>query len=338
MGQRVFSKLQWGLESSNGTAVAADTILSFAAQEVPPDRTVHFPTENLGVRVANVRAATYNYLARYSLESAEGCYFQALPMLFSILLKGNVTPVEQNGGEGDYKWDFTPDLTFGADNSLDSITLEMGDDTQAYEIEYGMLETLNISGNIAQDDGISTVDVSGNLFGRQVSTASYTGALSIPTMTQMNAKLARLYVDSAWAGVGGTEKTNILRGWSIDIVGGAHPKFMGSANKYFNTHGQGDIALMATLTLERNSDSDSLFDDFQAETFRVFRLEINGPQIGSGDLQNLTIDFGGHIEEIVPLANQDKGNNIDTALVHMIYDTTGSKGLQVTTTTDVSAI
>jgi len=258
--------------------------------------------------------------------------------LFSLLLKGNITPVEQNGGEGDYLWTFTPDLTSGADNDLDSITLEVGDDQQAYEIEYGMLESMNISGTVTQDEGINPVVVNGSLFGRQVTATSYTGAISLPTMTNLNSKLARLYVDTSWAGIGGTEKTNILRGFSIDIIGGAHPKFMGSANPYFNTHGQGHIALMASLTLERNAASDALFDDYQATTERFYRLEINGPQIGSGDVQNLTIDFSGYLENVIPLASEDRGNNIDTAMVNMTYNDTGSKALQVTCTTNVSAI
>lgn len=338
MGQRTFSQIQWGLEATNGTAVAADTKLAFTAQPIPADRTTQNPTENLGIRMNSVRGVQYSRLARYSLTSPEGCYFETLPMLFSTLVKGNVTPALQNTGQGDYLWTMTPDYSFGADNEIDSITLEVGDDTQAVEIEYGMLESLNISGNITQDDGINPVIITGNLFGRQVTPTSYTGAIAIPSMTQMNAKLARLYVDTSWAGVGGTEKTNILRGFSVDIIGGAHPKFMGSANQYFNTHGQGDIAVMVTLTLERNSDSDALFDDYQANTVRYFSLQINGPQIGSGDTNNLTINWAGSIQEVIPLANQDRGNNIDTMVTNAIYDTTGTAGPAFLITTETSAI
>ena len=95
---------------------------------------------------------------------------------------------------------------------------------------------------------------------------------------------------------------------------------------------------MASLTLERNSDSDALFDDYQANTVRYFRLIINGPQIGSGDLNNLAIDWAGSIQDVIPLANQDRGNNIDTIVTNAIYDTTGTAGPAITVTTETSAI
>jgi len=338
MGQRVFSKLQYGLETNNGTAVAADTILAFTAQALQPDRTIHFPVENLGVRMQSSRAEQYSRLARYDLVSSEGAYFEALPILFSMLTIGGVSPVEQTGGAADYLWDFTPDLTFGADNTLDSITLEIGDDTQAYEIEYGMLETLSISGAITQDEGINPVELSGSLFGRQVTATSFTGSLNLPTMTQMNSKLARLYSDATWANRGNTEVTNILRGFTIDIVGGAHPKFMGSANPYFNTHGQAHIALMATLTLERGAASDAFFDDWQAGTRRYMSLQINGPQIGAGDLNNLTINWAAEFSQVVPLASQDRGNNIDTIVTSAVYDATGEAGIEIFTTANVASV
>ena len=95
---------------------------------------------------------------------------------------------------------------------------------------------------------------------------------------------------------------------------------------------------MVSLTLERNAASDAQFDLFQAGSTGFYRLQINGPQIASGDNHSLVIDWSGVNEEVIPLANQDRGNNIATLVSHMIYDDTGSKALQVTCTTDVSAI
>ena len=132
MGERAFSKIQYGLEETHGTPVAADTMVLAAPVTVDPDRTVNFPEDMLGVRAKSSRSAIYEYLVRNSLVfgAEQPPYFQILPWLFSCGLKGNVTPVEQNTSQSDYLWTFTPNM--GASNTPDSSTLEVGDNTQAF--------------------------------------------------------------------------------------------------------------------------------------------------------------------------------------------------------------
>jgi hypothetical protein len=337
MGQDKFNLIQYGLESVNGTAVAADTVLLAQAQEIPPDRAPRFPIENAGVRMDSTRVAFDNYLATYNLVFPSS-YFQAYPVIMSILLAGNISPAEQTGGQGDYLWDFTPDLSFGADNDLDSLTLEVGDDTQALEMEYVTARSCRISGTIAQDTGASAVSLNVPIFGRQLSKVSYTGAISIPTVNDLTSKLTRIYLDTSWAGVGGTEVTSLLRGFDIDIIGGAHPKFYGSANRYFDEVQQGPISAMFALTLERSANSITFYDDFVAGTFGVMRLTNTGPQIGSGDNHSLVVDIGGYFEGFTNIGQTVQGNNLDLAVFRAVYDETGNKGLQVNVTTNLSGI
>jgi len=334
MGSRYFSKVQFGKETVRGTAVAADTILLGKCPAVNSDRKPEFPAEDVGIRADAVRAVIHQYLYSNTLTTEHG-YFQELPVLFGCGLKGGVTAAEQTGSQSDYLWTFTPSLT--AANEPDALTIELGDDTQAFETEHCMFERIRIGGQVSQGMEASPVTVEADFFGRQLTPTTFSGAISLPTAEPINAKLARLYLDTTWAGIGGTEKTNILRGFDVEILTGVHPTFSGSGNKYFNTYGEGLIMVTATLTLEGNSDADAIFDAQQAATFQAVRLKISGAQIGSGQNHSLTLDIGGVWESVSPLGSEDRGDNLHTATLRGYYDATGAKLMQVAVITNVSA-
>ena len=339
MGSQAFSKLQWGLESVRGTAVAADTMLLAAPMPITPDRTAQFPQDMAGVKARSAQGPQiYEYLVRNTLsfDNDHPPYFQVLPMLFSCGLKGNVTPVEQNPAEGDYLWTFTPSLT--AANSPDTITLEAGDDIQAYEAEYCMFDRFRIAGEVAQDGIGSPVNIDADFFGRQWTTTTFTGALSLPTTELMAAKVTSFYLDTSWAGVGGTQKTGLLRSYDIEILTGLKMIFAGDANKYFNNYAEEYIDVMGSFVFEGNAAADAIYDSFQATDLQVLRLQIEGSQIGAGDNHSCILDISGAWIDVTPMGQEDRGNNLHTATFQGYYDNTGAKLLQLTTTTDVASI
>jgi len=337
MGERMFSRVQYGKESpsAKGTAVAATRYFLGQSQQIAPDRKPTYPVEQFGVRAESLRSVVHQYLFNGSLQSEHG-YFQALPMIFSGGLKGGLSPSEVTPAQGDYLWTHTPSMT--AIDAVDAFTIEMGDDTQAYEAEFCEFERIKISGQVAQAAEASPVNIAADFYGRQLTATTFTGAISLPTVEPMNAKLARLYVDTAWAGIGGTEKAGILRAFDIEIITGRHPKFHGSANKYFSGSEGGPIGVMANFTLEGNSDADAAWDTFMANTFAAVRLQINGSVIGSGTPHSLKIDIGGTWESVVPLGGEDKGNNLHTATLHGFYEATGAKMLQVAVVTNQATV
>ena len=336
MGERFWSKFQYGKETTRGTAVAATKIYPCKVQQVANDRQPAIVEEDIGIRARGYRNVIHQYLYSSTLQSDHG-FFQGLPLLFGCGLKGNVTPSEQTPAQADYLWDFTPSLVTGVTNAPDTITAEFGDDVQAFEVEYAMFERIRLSGQVSQGMDVSPVAVEADFFGRQLTPTTFTGSLSLPSTEPINSKLARFYLDTAWAGIGGTEKTNILRAFDIEILTGNHPKFTGSANKYFNVHGEGMIAFTAQFTFEGNSDADAIFDAQQAGTFQAVRLQINGSQIGTGVNHSLKVDMGGVWESVNPLGGEDRGNNLHTATLIDQYNTTGAKLLQVAVSTNVNA-
>lgn len=332
-GERCFSKIQYGKEvkTTHGTIIAAQKILLGDVFAVASDRKPNFPQDALGVRMSSMRSIIYQYLAQGTLKISNG-YFQALPLLFSCGLKGDVTATMTTALQNDYLWTFTPSLT--GDNTPDSLSIEYGDNVQAFVANYCMFSRLKLTGAVAQGQGDSPVNLEGEYFGRQITKQAFTGALSLPTVEPMNAKTARLYVDPSWAAVGTTEQVNSLRKFDVEILTGVHPKFFGTADKFFTTHGAGDIDVKVTLDLEGTDLANLIRDAHVAQSLAVVRLTITGAQIGTGTPHNLTLDVSGFWESVTPLNAEDRGNNITQAILHGTYDPTGAKGLACLVTTN----
>ena len=334
-GERSLSKYQWGIETTRGTAVAATRIIGATPKAVPQDRIWEPVRLAKGQRVDRTGKRNDELLVRDTLTFDNG-YFQALPGLFICSLDGTITPAEVNVGQSDYKWDVAPSLT--AANAPDTLTIEMGDDTQAYEVEYCMFDRLVFTGDMAQDGGASAVKIDASYFGRQVTPTTFTASQALHTGLEfMNAKLARLYMDTAFSGIGGTEQTALLRGFELEFITGNHPKFMGSANKYFTTYGEGDLGVMLTLTLEGAAGADSIFDLFQAGTERAIRLDINGSQIGTGANRQFRTDLYGYFESVVPLNAESNGNNLHQALFVAMPDA-AANFIDIDVVTDQAAV
>lgn len=327
---------QYGKESTRGTAVAATKKLLIDNHKVPVDRKPEFVADALGVKARAARARVDTLLVEDTLVVPQA-YFQCLPLFFNCGLKGAVTGTEQTVSQGDYLWTYAPSMT--AANSPETITLELGDDVQGYEIEYVMFKGVKISADVPQTAGSGPVKISADYFGRQVTATTLTGSIAAPSLTSINAKLARLYTDSTWANRGTTENASILRGFEIDLGFGTHPKFFGSANRYFDSYGEGNIDALITLTLEGAAAvNTTLFADWQAGTAKAYSLKLNGPQIGTGTTNNLTVNVWGIIESIEPLGQSVNGNNLTKVLVHGTYDTTGATIAEVKVTANTSTI
>jgi hypothetical protein len=137
--------------------------------------------------------------------------------------------------------------------------------------------------------------------------------------------------------VGGTELTDGLVDFGIEILTGVHPVFRGASTNYFNSHREGPIDYTATFTVD-HATRDELLSSQQAGDLQVVRLAITGPTIGSGTPHKLTIDMGGRWEDVTPRDSSDRGDNLSTLALFGTYDDTGAKGLQVTLTTTQSTI
>lgn len=341
MAVKVLGYVQYGLEAAHGTAVPADTKLLLAATLSEDDRQVHIPEVDMGVRSNRLlSAAVVRKLIAdgIGLEDMDGAYYQAFPILFNCCLLGNVSGVEQNTGEGDYLFTFAAPQT--AAENIDSMTLEVGDNQQFYEVPYVQLRSITISGDCFSGE----VHVSAEGYGQYVEQTTATAAVAIPSVEMCVGKLSQLYIDDTWAGLGGTELADSLVNWSVTINGGVHPKFWGSTNRKYTSHEQGAISAEATFTLERNADVATEELKYRPAAGGVTRddrfveLKMQGTQIGSGDVHSLIIDLAGQWTSWQSLGAEEEGNTLDVVTLTAGYDTTGTQSVQVLVTTDISAV
>lgn len=337
MATRSLSIVQYGKEtiSTHGTAVAATRKLAAEIKGIPIDRRPQFIKDADGTRIDNTRTEVYEYFVEDTINIPNG-YFQALPLAMSCGVKGGVTATETTGGQGDYVWDHTPSMT--ATNTLDSITLELADDEVSGEIEYVMFNNIKLSGEIPQDGSAAPVAIELGYFGRQFTKSAFTAAQALPTITAMNAKLAQIFKDTLWADKGETEVASTLRGFELEIMTGVHPKFMGSAARYFATHGENMLGAMLTLTLEGNAAAELFYDDFLAQTSKAYALKINGPQIGTGTSH--VFEFYGWMvpESVIPLSSEVNGNNLTAVVLRTVKEPVTGQNIDFDLTTSINAI
>ncbi len=338
MGERSRTKIQVGLETTRGTAVAGDKMwLAGEAPPIPPDRIPTAIEDNAGVNAKSVRDAPR--IDKFQVTDSitfPDAYFQLLPDLLSMAIKGSITPVEQNPAEADWLWTFTPSMT--AANSPDTFTIERGDDSAVFECEFSMISRIRFFGTISQDATPSPFGVEIDYFARQWTKSGFTGSIAIPATETINAKVVRFFKDSTFANLGTTEKTGLLRAFDIEILTGNHPKDHAGADKFFDTFGEGFFEIKADLTIEGNADAVVISDEFEIGTKAFIQFDVSGAQIGAGDNHNLTIGLGGFWGPVTRLSENADGNNLYQAMLNGTYDRVGAQIFTAIVTTDVAAI
>jgi hypothetical protein len=334
MGSQVFTKVQIGKETTHGTNVAA-TRMWLGGVKVPEDRKPVYPPYSLGVKARSSEGHIYQKLVDGMVLSGpeNGGYFQMLPTLFSIFMKGGISAAAKTGGQTDYEWTFTPSLT--ASNTLNSLSVEYGDDQQAYEINYVTGKRLSLSGAFGQNQAVKAEL---ECFGDQIAKASFTGGLTPSTTEAMIANQTAFYLDTTWAGKGGTIKSSLLREWSVEFLNNVTPKFHGGA-LIFDSIQESYIDFLVTLTIERTADAVTIFDAFQAQTPLALELKLTGSTIPStSSVHTMTLDFWGTPESHIPIDSEVEGANLDKFVFHSLYGTTGAAELAAYVMTTVNSI
>ena len=316
MGERALTLIQYGLENpvAHGTAVNSTRIALKVAEPINVDRVPSFPEEDFGARAKSLRSWIGQHMVSDTLTFEES-YYEMLPLMFNCGVQGAIIPVA-NGVAWD--WSYIP-LMKGV-NAPDSFTLEKSDDVVNYECSYGMFERINIKGTLNQGAEVSPVTVTGDFFAQEWADIAPTAGLVPITVWPINAKLAELDIDATWAGRGTTPMTNTLRSFDVDIMTGVHPKMLGGATKKFNTDAEGIMHITSSFTFEGNALASTEYGHFLTQTNRAYQLTITNP--ASPVPSVLEIEVFGRWSEVIPFAEEDRGNNLFTLIHESILDPT----------------
>ena len=345
MGERALSLVQYGIATAgHGVAHTATRMALKVVEPMSPDRVPSFPEEDFGARAKSLRSWIGQHMVSDTL-TFEEAYFEMLPFVFSCGLVGAVTATGTATGTAGlnmYNWHFP--VAMNALNTPDSFTLEKADDVVNYECDYGMFERINIKGTINQGSEVSAVTVTADFFAREWTTAAPTAVLPI-AVTPLNAKLATLDIDALWDDLGDTEMESTLRGFDVDIITGLHPKMLGSALKTFDIHAEGIVHVTSAFTFEGNALANIEYGHYLTQTARAYRLSLGNPATftPNGRASLCQIDVFGRWREVIPFADEDRGNNLFTLVHESMLDPThyvaaGGDMLDITVQTSIGVV
>jgi len=328
------SKVQMGIESAKGNSVAATRVIVGDGMLVEHRDRYHanYPR---GVR-ATVGGA--GVLTKQWCEVNIDTELSAEQVLWPLLtgIKGAVSASAANNAD---TYTFTPQLTTGIP-TLDTATVEFlqsdGSTNHYYgESAYCMTESFKIDSSPDQ-----IAKLSWKMFGRARQTDTPTAALTPYTSLEpLPGALCFVYLDTTWAGLGGTQLASIVRSLSFECTTGIMPDWTmdGRSDLDFVKHSVGSLGAKLGLTLEFDATGASRYANYRANDLVYIRLKFTGESVGDASVKTVQID-GAYRFAADPTFSNDNGQVLMACQLEAVYDSTGTKILEFTVINGLSAV
>jgi hypothetical protein len=329
-GRRQLSKVQWGKESTAGTAVAATAIWRGTASFLDDQRVIEYVEEHIGIIGGTDRTIIPKLFGMLELAQTNAT-FEQLPYLFAMLLGGPTTGSADGSGSSGYK--YTTNVPETSAPTLASYTIETGDDAEAEEMEYAHCVKITLSGVAGQG-----LKVSATIAGRQVTRTTFTGLLVLDDVEDILASKGKLYLDDVGGTIGTTQVSSQLLGFELTVEVAWVPKFTMDGNLYFSFPHYTGHTITGKFTYEHDSSASgtkvvgatSEKAKWRSQTPRLMRLEFTGgayATAGTGTtfsgLKGLRIDLPIKYTKFSTVDEQD-GNSIITAEWTSKYNSTAA--------------
>lgn len=314
-GIKSLRKIQIGLETTAGTAVAA-TALWRGMGTLEDQRETIFPEEDIGLISGGDRTYVPKLLAGITFDETEAT-FEQLPYPLSAGVKNVVTGAADGSGSGKvYSYNFTT----AAQATVKTYTIEGGDDQQEEEMEYSFVTAFTLKGVAGE-----AWKVSSDWQGRQVAPSTFTAAIAIPTVEEMLFSKTLLYIDSTT--VGTTLKSNTLLDASLDVKTGIMPVFTADGQLYFSFTKQTQPEVVLELTFEHDSIAVAEKAAWRAQTTRLIQLKTTGSTLTTAgttySLKTQIINLAGKWEKFDKIGDSD-GNDIVKGTLRARYHSTSN--------------
>jgi len=329
--------LQLGIESTKGTLVAATRVLP-CQWNVEEAMTVYYSGNPRGYR-APVGGGAGTVLMRGMAASIE-TELNAEDILWPLMtgIKGSVTPT---GAGANKTWLWEPELTTGIP-TLQTATGEFissDGSTNHYYGEAGHMMTDMLA--ISYRENAPAV-LRWRMFGRARQSGTPTGSLTeYSTREPLVSGLLAVYLDTSWAGLGGTQLTGVVRAADWECSTGLRPKFTADSrgDLDFTSYTVGDVISKLRMTFELDAVGAARIAAWRAQTPQYIRLKYTGNVIGSG-VKTVQVDgvyrfVSGSRPSI---AAGDNGIKVVSVDLETYLDTTPGKTLAITAVNGLSAI
>lgn len=336
-GRKRLRRIQLGLESVRGTAVAATTRWRGMGEMLSDDRTIEEIEEEIGLIDGADRTLTTALLGKITLADTPLCAEQ-LPYLLAMAWNGPVTGVADGVGSGRV---YTTPIPFDATNSPNvtnarTYTVEAGDDRAVERMPYTLATKISIKAQAGK-----AAQMGGELAGRFVEPhAGGFAAASIPAVGDMAASAGLVYLDA----IGGTFGTTLVSGTILNFEFEAEVRWQPVYSlwgqlypEFFKYVGH---SITGKLSFEHDTIGVDARADFRAETARLLRVDLRGPTLASaGTFTHRTVRLDLPIKYTAnpPLEDQD-GNDIVSLSYRSRYNVTQATAGQIVCVNELASL
>lgn len=346
-GRKPLRRLQFGRETTNGTAVVATTRMAWNGGMLSDDRVIKFPEELVGFIGGTDRSFIESATA--ALDIAETPMTpEQLPYLLASGLGGPITGSADGTSSSGYRYTTTIPTTAAPTNNY-SYTVEGGDDFEVERMDYGKVTKIVLKGTQK-----GTCMMSGSMIGQEV---AYFGsaftAVSIPaSLNDLVFAGSRLYLDAVGSTIGTTQVTNQFLGFEVTIEPMWIPKYTGEGSTGVPVWSFAVYVghkITGKLTLEHDAavtgNTGGLKALLRANTPRLMRIDCLGQSYatpGTGTLftggrRGVQINLPIRMTKIPPLEDLE-GNDIVTVEFESRYNSTFGSAGTIVVCNEVSAL
>lgn len=334
-GIKGLRNLQIGLESTAGVPAAATSNLR-AEGVITDNLKVIFPKEDVGIASGTDRSYIPEKAALLAI-AAGPATFENLGYFLNMGICG-VAGAKESTGSTSSGYVYTRAFMTTAQKTPYHYTIQGGNNAECEQMEYCFVKDFVIEGK--QNESIMR---SANVIGRQVSTASYTTAVSIPTVEEMLFNMGKVYIDPVGSTtIGTTQVTNALVGFKITVTTGfvGIPSFDGSL--YFSFVKQVAPVVKIDFTWEHETSS-SIAQKvaWRAQTPKNIRLKITGSALSTAGVlytnKTFIFDCAGKWEKFGPLTDA-AGDDTVVGTFQARYNSTSALFATTTLVNELSAL
>jgi len=331
-GIRALRKIQLGLEATNtpGAAVVADTIWR-GTGTLEDQRETVFPEEDVGFVGGVDRSYVPRLAAALDMDEVEATYEQ-LPILLTCCFSEDADPTSTDGSGQVYSFAMSTSTT----NTINTATIEMGDNQRADEMEYAYVESMRLSGVAGE-----AVKMSANWRGRQANDCEFTTSISLTPVSEILFGEGKLYIDAVATAPGTTVVSASLVGMDLDINSGLTPIYTDGDQLYFDHLRRDRPEITADLTFEHNASAEAQITAWRAGTPKVVRIEWRGPTLNTAGstytAKTVIVDLAGKWESFSKLDEQD-GNDVVTGTFRARWNSTAALFAEVTVVNEISGL
>lgn len=324
-GLYALRKLQYGVETTRGTLVAADTKL-IGEGRYTPARELAEDTYPRGVRARTLGQQTI--IGRGSRLSWE----QSLDFEQALLFFTTGLVADSVSGVGPYvhAFDLDPTALENVKAATYEVAYAMDGTTEHFEKEFGFGVCSQITIDLAAGE---IGKLSAEVFGRAAQTSTVTAAQSALTRVEIPSEQFKVYIDSSWANLGNTQVSNLIRSARLTInTGLAEDRTLdGDTDLAFTGIKSEEVGFTLALSMNYDANAATEVAAWEAETARFIRLEAT---IGTSVFE---VNLAGEYLTAPEVGEHDGQQEIVSLDLVGGYDVTGGEILTVNITNGLAS-